>query len=165
MEQAQKALENTCRQNEKMMDQLEKTRTEETTRREKTDNTMKSSLRKFFRVDAEIQEMRKLQLCNLFADFEMKEENISNTENPNNNPPMFERQKMHEVAKGLIEDEPTGVETMSKQEIDQKMNSVRKELKHLLRNAIAIDQDAKSWESFSRCHKLTNMLHPGLAFQ
>jgi hypothetical protein len=165
LEQAQKALENTCRQNEKMMDQLEKTRAEETDRLEKSDTTMKSSLRKFFRVDAEIQEMRKLQLCNLFADFEMKEENISNTENPPNNPPMYERQKMHEVANGLIADEPIRVETMSKQEIDQKMNSVRKELKHLLRNAIAIDQESKSWESFSRCHKLTNMFHPGLTFK
>ena len=86
MEQAQAALENTCRQNEKMMEKLESTR-----------NEQKNSLRTFFRVDTEIQEMRKLQLCNLFADFEMKQET-------NSIEPSFERQKLHEMANGLIAD-------------------------------------------------------------
>ena len=130
-----------------MMDKLEKTRSEQ-----------KNSLRTFFRVDTEIQEMRKLQLCNLFADFEMKEE-TTYTE------PTFERQKLHEMANGLIADNvEIGLETLSKEEIDEKMNKIRKELKYLLRNAIAIDQESKSMDSFSRCHKLTNMLHPGLAY-
>ena len=129
------------------MDKLEKTRSEQ-----------KNSLRTFFRVDTEIQEMRKLQLCNLFADFEMKEETT-------NMEPTFERQKLHEMANGLIADNvEIGLETLSKEEIDEKMNKIRKELKYLLRNAIAIDQESKSMDSFSRCHKLTNMLHPGLAY-
>ena len=129
------------------MDKLEKTRSEQ-----------KNSLRTFFRVDTEIQEMRKLQLCNLFADFEMKEETTHME-------PTFERQKLHEMANGLIADNvEIGVETLSKEEIDEKMNKIRKELKYLLRNAIAIDQESKSMDSFSRCHKLTNMLHPGLAY-
>ena len=151
MEQAQAALENTCRQNEKMMEKLESTR-----------NEQKNSLRTFFRVDTEIQEMRKLQLCNLFADFEMKQET-------NSIEPSFERQKLHEMANGLIADKvEVGVKNymkkLSTQEIDEKMNKIRKELKYLLRSAIEIDQQSKSLESFSRCHKLTNMLHPGLAF-
>ena len=79
--------------------------------------------------------------------------------------PTFERQKLHEMANGLIADNvEIGVETLSKEEIDEKMNKIRKELKYLLRNAIAIDQESKSMDSFSRCHKLTNMLHPGLAY-
>jgi len=71
LEQAQKALENTCRQNEKMMDQLEQARKEQTP---SSDAKIKNSLRTFFRVDAEIQAMRKHQLVNLFADFEMSKE-------------------------------------------------------------------------------------------
>ena len=146
MEQAQVALENTCRQNEKMMEKLEKTR-----------NEQKSSLRTLFRVDTEIQEMRKLQLCNFFADLEMKDEME----------PTFERQKLHEMANGLTADQDEGenyCKKISKDEIKEKMNKIRTELKFLLRNAIAIDEELKSVESFSLCHKLTNMLHPGTAF-
>ena len=151
LEQAQAALENTCRQNEKMMEKLESTR-----------NEQKNSLRTFFRVDTEIQEMRKLQLCNLFNDFEMKQETTSIE-------PTFERQKLHEMANGLIADKvEIGVKNYTKklstEEIDEKINKIRTELKYLLRSAIEIDQQSKSLESFSRCHKLTNMLHPGLAF-
>ena len=57
LEQAQKTLENTCRQNENMMEQLEKSRLEEQNRRQKGDDNLRGSLQKFFRVDAEIQEV------------------------------------------------------------------------------------------------------------
>ena len=127
-----------------MMEKLEKTR-----------NEQKTSLRTFFRVDTEIQEMRKLQLCNFFADHEMKEEVE----------PTFERQKLHELANGLTADQDADYcNKISKEEIKEKLNKIRAELKYLLRNAIAIDEESKSVESFSLCHKLTNMLHPGMVF-
>ena len=52
------------------MEQLERQRQEQSS----PDVKIKESLRKFFRVDAEIQAMRKHQLVNLFADFEMRDE-------------------------------------------------------------------------------------------